>query len=500
MRFMTRHPKQNRREFLRISAAGAAAFSMGGIFAKNASAATGLAWPDTGALAINPAIDNLRVVVCNDPTMISGAATGTFQSYNTVIDTAKLQGNMDKMAMALAQINDAKAAWAAIFRKPQGKTWAQVNVAIKVNTVDTNDSPKLSIINKVCTVLNTIGTTTADPGVLFANMTIYDSNGNVSTYKSSFSAPKLPTGIKVVQNLGNAVNSYALPKGTATLTSGSLNNGSIDILVNIAMNKGHDQFDKGKTTLCLKNHYGSFSPQTTTYPRYKGNQCGNLDYLIDINKSNPIIGGTPPRQQLCIIDSLWAMESGPSGGKIVQNNRLVMGTFAGAVDYLVARKIRQETMKIPVGTVDSGVSTDTTMNNPAIDKFLTGFGYDLASPNVANLNFVDALAWIPAVGVSNGPKPVARRNSLQLTLSSGGLKSSSVNFALPGGPTDAQLLILDMKGRTVRKLPVNSSETNRLNIIWDGRSSTGQTVSAGNYLVQLSGKGINQSGMITVGE
>jgi hypothetical protein len=69
------------------------------------------------------------------------------------------------------------------------------------------------------------------------------------------------------------------------------------------------------------------------------------------------------------------MESGPSGGKIVQNNRLVMGVFAGAVDYLVARKIRQAIMNIKVGTVDPGVSTNTTMNSAAIDGYLTGFGY-----------------------------------------------------------------------------------------------------------------------------
>lgn len=480
-----------------MSAAGAAALSMGGLLVKKANAATGLAWPDAGTMAINPVIDNLRVVVCNDPTMISGAATGTFQSFNTVIDGAKLQGNMDKMAMALAQKNDAKAAWATIFMKPQNKTWAQVNVAIKVNTVDSNDSPKLSIIDKVCKVLNSIGTTTADPGVPFANMTIYDSNSNVATYKSSFAAPKLPTGIKLVQNLGTAVNSYALPKGTATLTSGSLNNGSIDILVNIAMNKGHDQYDKGKTTLCLKNHYGTFSPQVTTYPRYRNNQCGNLDYLIDINKSNPILGGTPPRQQLCIIDSLWAMESGPAGGKIVQNNRLVMGTFAGAVDYLVARKIRQAIMKIPVGTVDNGISTDTTMNSPAIDKYLTGFGYDLAAPNVAGLNFVDALTWTPTAILSDESHNQNQGTPLRIAVSNSSIKGSRVDFTLPPEAAAVKITILDMNGRTVRNLSVKSLRANP-EVFWDGRTSNGRIVSAGNYIIKLIGDGFEQTGNIVI--
>jgi hypothetical protein len=494
---MKKKTRQNRREFLKMSAAGAAALSMGGLLVKNAGAATGLAWPDTGALAINPEIDNLRVVVCNDPTMITGSALGTFQSFNNVIDTAKLQTNMDKMAMALSQKADAKTAWATIFRKPGNKTWAQVNVAIKVNTVDADDSPKLSIIDKVCKILNAIGTSTADPGVPFANMTVYDSNSNVTTYKSSYAAPKLPAGIKVVQNLGTAVVSYALPNGTATLTSGSLNNGSIDILVNIAMNKGHDQFDKGKTTLCLKNHYGSFSPQTTTYPRYRNNQCGNLDYLIDINKSNPILGGTPSRQQLCIMDSLWAMESGPSGGKIVQNNRLVMGTFAGAVDYLVARKIRQAIMKIPVGTVDSGNSSDTTMNNPAIDRYLTGFGYDLAAANVAGLDFVDALTWTPTAILSNGSIIKNKGMPLRITVSNSSVKGSRVNFYLPPAATTVKIAILDINGRTVRTLSVKSAGVNP-DVLWDGRTANGRTVSAGNYIIKLVGDGFEQTGNILI--
>lgn len=494
---MTRTSKNNRREFLRISAAGAAALSLGGLLVKKTNAATGLAWPDTGVLAINPEIDNLRVVVCNDPSIITTAATGTFQSFNTVVDAVKLQADMDTMAMALSRKNDVKTAWATIFRKPQSKTWTQVNVAIKVNTVDADTAPRIAIIDKVCKALNTIGTTPADPGVPFTNMTIYDLSSNVATYKAGFAASRLPTGIKVVQNLGTAVNSYALPQGTATLMSGTLNNGSIDILVNIAMNKGHDQFDKGKTTLCLKNHYGTFSPQVTTYPRYRNNQCGNLDYLIDINKSNPILGGTPPRQQLCIIDSLWAMESGPAGGKIVQNNRIVMGTFVGAVDYLVARKIRQAIMKIPVGTVDSGTSSDTTMNNAAIDRYLTGFGYDLADPNVASLNFVDALTWTPTAVHSDGSNAQYQGAPLQIVVSNSSLKSSRVNFSLPPGASAVAITILDMNGRTVRNLSVKSIRANP-EVVWDGKAGNGRTVSGGTYMIKLVGDGFEQSGKIVL--
>jgi hypothetical protein len=494
---MKKQAKQNRRDFLKLSVAGAAALSMDGLMIKNASAATGLAWPDTGALTINPAIDNLRVVACNDPTMIKGTATGTFQSFNNALDVTKLQTNLDKMAMALAQKNDAKTAWATIFRKPDSKTWAQVNVAIKVNTVDSNDSPKLSIIAKICTALNTIGTTTTDSGVPFKNITIYDSNANVTLYSSTYAAALLPAGIKVVQNLGSSVSSYALPKGTATLTAGSLNNGSIDILVNIAMNKGHDQFDKGKTTLCLKNHYGSFSPQGNTYPKYNGNGCGNLDYLIDINKSDPILGGTPPRQQLCIVDSLWAMESGPSGGTIVQNNRLVMGTFAGAVDYLVAKKIRQAIMNIKVGTVDPGVSTNTTMNSAAIDGYLTGFGYSLTAANVANLDFIDALTWTPTAIISDASNTQYHTTSLRIEVSHDHLKTSRLAFTLPHGASTTGIAVFEMNGRMIRELPPPTLGSNPI-VFWDARTNDGRTVPMGNYIVKIVGEGFEKTGSIVI--
>jgi hypothetical protein len=157
--------------------------------------------------------------------------------------------------------------------------------------------------------------------------------------------------------------------------------GTVDILINMALCKGHSS-GFGTFTMCLKNHYGTFRPGCNT-------SYNNTNYLFSINKTEAILGqmdaGTGrivfPRQQLCFIDALWASQGGPSGGPSVRPNRFFMGTFGPAVDYQVATKFRRDTM---------GWSINTTVTN----RFLSEFGYTAGDfPDGGAL--VDALDWTP---------------------------------------------------------------------------------------------------------
>jgi hypothetical protein len=124
---------------------------------------------------------------------------------------------------------------------------------------------------------------------------------------------------------------------------------------NIANNKGHAYGTAlGSVTLCMKNHYGTWEPDQTH------TDLANL--IFKMNKSDPIIGGTPPRQQLCIVDSLFCNKSDITGTPELMPGYLVMGTFAPAVDYQTVKKIR-------VGV--SGLKHDEAK----IDPYLTSFGY-----------------------------------------------------------------------------------------------------------------------------
>jgi hypothetical protein len=72
-----------------------------------------------------------------------------------------------------------------------------------------------------------------------------------------------------------------------------------NILVNCAVNKGHGS-SYGSFTLTMKNHTGTMKFG-----------CPSQQELIDENKSERILGGSPVRQLLCIVDSLWAAVPGP---------------------------------------------------------------------------------------------------------------------------------------------------------------------------------------------
>ncbi len=139
--------------------------------------------------------------------------------------------------------------------------------------------------------------------------------------------------------------------------------GSVDILINIAMCKGHSQ-RFGGFTMTMKNHFGTFSPSP-------GHEKGGQDYLIAINRTPEILGAMDkqtekvlfPRQQLCLVDALWASKGGPGGNPTHQPNFLAMGVLSPIVDYQVATKFRGERM---------GWQPNMKMTH----RMLTDFGYD----------------------------------------------------------------------------------------------------------------------------
>jgi hypothetical protein len=351
----------SRRTFLSSAAAGA-----GGVLASGILPAFGeeykSAW--TNGKQINPSIDNLRVVCCVDPAMIKGdPRSWDFASQNAPVVAEKVQADMDAMACGLAQKSAPHEAWGSIFRKPESKEWSDVKVAIKPNSFVQNN-PRVAVVNAVCRAL--IGL-----GVQPSNIIVYDGGGDTKGKYGPSIGSGLPAGIIASKGNDAMGGTIAAPvpkphKGMFKC-SAAVANGTIDILVNIAVNKGSSF---AGFTMTLKNHAGTFEPM----PIHLG---GGLDYILAFNKSEAILGGEPVRQQLCVVDSIWAMTKGPFG---VPNKRpcaLAMGTFAPAVDYVVARRIREQMM---------GCAHPDTL-----DRVMTEFGYS----DFANLDFVKVE---PAVG------------------------------------------------------------------------------------------------------
>jgi hypothetical protein len=102
----------------------------------------------------------------------------------------------------------------------------------------------------------------------------------------------------------------------------------------------------------MKNHTGTMKFS-----------CPSATEMVNQNKSATILGGAIPRQQLCIVDSIWAEKSGPVAAITHLPCRLVMGIMGPAVDIMTARNIREKLM-------------GATHNEKAISTLVSGFGYE----------------------------------------------------------------------------------------------------------------------------
>lgn len=301
-------------------------------------------------MAVNPGIDNLRVVCGVNQAMVRGnPSSWEMAAQNDPVDSAQVERTLDAMAISLSRKADAPGAWEMIFRKPESKPWSSVIAAIKVNCIGKNH-PRVAVVNKICVVLNRLG-------VHDKNIFIYDGSHNAGPLYTSYVGAGLPAGVIVSDKDKAMGGTVKLPipdkKDGAFHCTKMVADGAVDILVNIAVNKSHDE-KFGGTTLTLKNHAGTFEPRHI-------HLGGGFDYILAFSRSNALWGGSPVRQQLCIVDSIWGSKKG--GPFVVPDqrlDRLVMGTFSGAVDYLTAKKLREPLMGVTHGP---------------IDRFLSNFGY-----------------------------------------------------------------------------------------------------------------------------
>lgn len=309
---------------------------------------------------VHPQIDDLLVVGVTDPSMTRATEPhcGWARQEDLVVPSV-VSDNLDKMACVLSGLKDPSKAWREIFVRPPGKVWSEVIVAIKTNNIALQHT-RSAVMAKICHVLTTV------LGVKPYNIHIYDAvHGTGMSRSTPFFG--LPEGVKIEDTWGGPTAFTEVPppwrggKGHSKCIA-PLVDGTVDILINVALCKGHSaRF--GGFTMTMKNHFGTFSPRP-------GHEEGSQDYLIAINKTKEILGSIDPRtgkvsfprQQLCIVDALWASKGGPGGNPTHQPNFIAMGTFSPIVDYLVATRFRGDKM---------GWRPDPEMTT----RFLTDFGY-----------------------------------------------------------------------------------------------------------------------------
>jgi hypothetical protein len=310
--------------------------------------------------AVHPNVDNLRVVGITDARMTK--AFKPFSSWarqDELVVAEAVWENIDKLACSLAETRNPREAWRTIFIRPPRKSWSDAVVAIKTNNIALQHT-RSAVMAKICRSLIDV------LGVKPYNIHIYDAvHGGTMNKDTPFAG--LPDGCRIEGEWGGITTLTSVPEpwNNTGGTSGCLKqlaDGSVDILINVAMCKGHSS-GFGGFTMTMKNHFGTFSPMP-------GHMGGGIDYIIALNQTAEILGPMDrltgkvlyPRQQLCIVDALWASENGPGGNPSHQPNFLAMGVLSPVVDYQLATKFRSERMGwLP--------------NMRATRRMLTDFGY-----------------------------------------------------------------------------------------------------------------------------
>ena len=461
---MRENNKTSRRDFLKTTTISTAGLAVGSSFA-NYTKAEPRGW--TEAKSIHPSIDNLRVVVAHDSAMVNTNCIDfsgfSMEKQNSYANTDKIQENMDKMAIALAEDQStADLAWKKIFIKPAAKSWNEVTVAIKINAIGSNH-PRVAVIDKLCSEL-------INCGVLAENITIFDAGRTATSLYNSFVGNGIPSNVKVSNGSSN-VNVPTTGTNTITCTDilAKSVNGAIvyqkDILINVAVCKGHSQSKNGGFTLTLKNHIGTVNI----------NKCPSAEKLIEINQCEAILGNFEsgePRQCLCIVDALWSATNGPGGNPNVDTYRLVMGTHSPIVDYLTVKRIREPILDKPAV---SG----------KLETILSGYGYDINDSEINDLDFIDALTY-SSDPVKSEKSKLCNPFMATITLTSPEFRHNKVQMILPGTNYISSFLILDMKGRVVHDIELKSYGKKNVNITWDGKDKYDRYVNSGMYIVKCT--------------
>ncbi len=310
---------------------------------------------------VHPNVNNLRVVGITDPQMTRAIdPVSSWNRQNELVVTEAVWENMDRLACGLVETRNPDEAWRTIFIKPPRKAWSDTMVAIKTNNIAQQHTRSAVMAKITHTLTDTLG-------VKPVNIHIYDASHGYSMARYTPFAG-LPEGCQIEDDWGGITTPTTVPApwkktGGKSLCLKQLVDGSVDILINIALCKGHSR-RFGGFTMTMKNHFGTFSPSP-------GHMGGSSDYLIAINQTPEILGTIDkqtgnvlyPRQQLCFIDALWASRGGPGGRPTNQPNFLAMGVMSPIVDYLVATRFRGEKL-------------GWEPNMKATRRMLADFGYE----------------------------------------------------------------------------------------------------------------------------
>jgi len=426
--------RTDRRTFLKLSA-------LGGL------AAGGVGLADMGALAgIRGRGNGLpgRVVIAHDPTM---------NGHQSTIDKDRVEQVLHGAVRLLTGMGGTAEAFESLF---PGLT-ATSTFAVKVNCIGTTCT-RWEVARAVVSGLALMRGGTYDIG----QVTVYD-NHNLGYY--GYSAAEFTFGghAAVISSTNNASGSGYYVTGSHQLSRYLL---ECDYVIDVPALKSHSD-GNNQITVALKNHYGSCSPSSL---------CGNIPGMLTLNADPNVKDKTG----LVVTDALRATWTGGPGeapqlwSTYTEQtpNTLLVATDPVTNEYWARDMINAE----------REAHSMSPKPCPWVET-ASGAPYSLGVSDPAQMT---VLPYDPS-GVP-GDTPLVAGSFLAPNVPNPFRSETTLRFRL-GRAARARILILDARGRVVRRLGGDDYPEGYSQLVWDGRNGDGRPAPAGVYFARLESEG-----------
>jgi hypothetical protein len=468
-----------RREFLKITAAGAAGIALtSGIGAKVFSKPLSTIgrsplnkWP--GRVAIN---------------FNKGAVSGS----SAVPDVVKRM--VDDSMLLLTGETDLGAAWKSIF--PPDKLSASTKIAIKVNTLNSGKpAPHWSSVRAITDGLQKMNF----DGALFpaTNITIYDMNNGVATNLATagYKTDNFPDGTTIVTDT-------AIDGG-----DGALNNRkyaqtlkNADFMINVFGARGHNIPPAGSQfSLGFKSHYG-------TYFDANGMHADIANNLRAINAIGPVYN----KQVLNACIGIFGTDEGQGPEKpatlftkYAQKIDSASTTQCPTTIILSTDPISAEMQAIKILRMNKDGGAYTVSDMPPYLQSCAGIETAGFSPTY-DLGVIDEAQMtirrmVNGVGVLSPAMLSAKRAGALVSAHQIKGHSTFIDFALSKEHfgKEALLEIFDAKGSLARAFSQKVLGV-RNHLSWDEKDSRGNVVANGMYVIRLASGSVRESSQFSI--
>jgi hypothetical protein len=503
---MSKHFCSGRRDFIKMSAAGAAGIVLTSGFTQRASAASARAAAGTAPL------NTLRgrvVINFNKSATTSGVAPTAAQ--RTTIKTM-----VDDSIKLLTGQTDVGAAWKSIFPSSGPNAISLTSkIAIKV-PVGINSSltaPHWATVQAITEGLQKMDFGSGSgPKFPAANITVYDGAGGNNLSACGFNSTNFPgLGGFVFGSFGTNYTDGAEDNATPTPAKRQYATALHDaaFLINVFSPRGHQPYAEN-LTLGFKNHYG-------TYPCVYHDNPNLSQFIRNISCTGPVYN----KNVLSMCSGLYGQNeaSGPTGSpedfsvyakKIDSSSTntdpttIIMGTDPVSVEMQAVKMLRMN-------------QTNGQFTVAAMPNYLKASGGVLVTgtnwpPNPAAPSAMDNIGEIDenlmtvrriingTVAVRDRPPEQVKSAGAYVTATQiKGHNSTFIEFALPEGHAGetASIEIFDLRGTRLARLSRRvGGVLNHLS--WDETDGSGRHAGRGAYIVRLTCGAANVSSQFTL--